>query len=112
MNSCYGGGSGQRRFKSKAYKAWEIDATLMCTKARTITEPVRADYTYFMPDRRARDLGNYEKVVSDLLVSRGIIVDDCTDHIKEVRLIYGGYDKTRPRVEIAIHVAAPSAILE
>lgn len=78
---------------------------LMCDKIPMIREPVRCVYTFFMPDKRARDLSNYLKVSEDLLVNRGIIPDDNTAHVKEVWIKFGGMDKQNPRVEIEVFPA-------
>lgn len=105
VNSAFGGGSGQRRFKSRQYKDWERQAMLMCDKIKTITEPVRIAYTFFMPDKRPRDLSNYIKCTEDLLVSRGVILDDSTAHVQEINLYYGGMDRQNARVEVEIFSA-------
>ena len=102
VNSAYGGGSGQRRFKSRQYKDWEKQSSLICKKHPTIKEQVRLVYRYFMPDRRTRDIGNYEKVVSDFLVNHRVIEDDGTHIVPAIDLRFGGHDKQNPRVEVEI----------
>lgn len=69
---------GKGRYPTPAYKRWlaEADAAMMQQKPR----PVVGEYDLWLylewPDNRARDLGNYEKAVSDFLVSRELVEDD------------------------------------
>ena len=65
------------RYKTAAYKAWEQLAGV------AIKDGHRQGIVIYSlavalrrPDRRARDLGNYEKALSDLLVSHGVVADD------------------------------------
>lgn len=70
-----------RRYASKAYKAWKA-AAAPCVPAGLIAGPYTLDLLFDRPDRRARDLGNLEKAVSDLLVERGLVIDDsCCERI-------------------------------
>jgi crossover junction endodeoxyribonuclease RusA len=103
VNSCFQGGSGQRRFKSRKYKDWEREAMLVSKNVEKFDEPVRISYLFFLPDRRVRDLSNYLKVTEDLIVTRGIIPDDDHNWIPEFSVKFGGYDKQNPRVEIQMH---------
>lgn len=103
VNSAYGGGSGQQRFKSTQYKNWEKYSSSVYTRHPTISEAIRVVYTFFFPDRRTRDLGNYEKVVSDFLVNKRIIEDDGTHIVRAIDLRFGGYDRTNPRAEVDIY---------
>ena len=104
MNGLYGGGSGQQRFKSKAYKAWlKSCPNLILAECGMISFPVKVRYTYYMPDKRARDLGNLEKAVSDYLVSQCVIEDDNIKIIQEISIKYGGIDRDNPRVKVEIY---------
>lgn len=102
VNSLYNGGSKQKRFPSKQYKAWLKSCPPLCGHAH---DGVILVYRYFFPDNRARDSENYVKAVSDYLVKSGVIRDDCWQCIKEMRLIPCGVDKYQPRVEIEIREA-------
>lgn len=64
-----------RRFPSKAYKAWRAAAGPM-VPAGHIDGPYTLRICLERPDRRARDLGNLEKAISDLLKEEGLIADD------------------------------------
>lgn len=76
---------------------------LIAPSCLTIQVPVRIEYTFYMPDKRTRDIGNYEKVVTDLLVNRGVIPDDDITHIKEINLRFGGFDRQNPRVDLEVY---------
>jgi crossover junction endodeoxyribonuclease RusA len=69
------------RFPSQRYKAWRERAAVAfaesgCPRTR-LTGPVIVLYEFSFGDRRRRDVFNYEKAVSDFLVSQGLIEDDC-----------------------------------
>ena len=75
VNGLYDGGhKTHRRFKSARYNAWL--QKLSGQSRVTINGPVTAVYALCPPDKRVRDLGNYEKAVSDALVSHGYLKDD------------------------------------
>lgn len=64
-----------RRYASPAYKAWKALARPF-VPAGLIAGPYTLELIFDRPDRRARDLGNLEKAVSDLIVERGLVIDD------------------------------------
>lgn len=64
-----------RRYCSKTYKAWKLAAQSF-VPAGLVAGPYTLELLFDRPDRRARDLGNLEKAVSDLLVERGLVIDD------------------------------------
>lgn len=78
VNHAYANGGKKRgRHKTAAYRLWESLAGLRVKDSHRLALP---SYSLAIclrrPDRRARDLGNYEKCVSDLLVAHGIVRDD------------------------------------
>ena len=42
--------------------------------------PLFVTYNFWMPDRRKRDIANFEKVLTDSLVTAGVMVDDNIIH--------------------------------
>lgn len=66
------------RFPSKQYKAWKkiADEAFKKWDAVALTGRVKARYEFCFGDRRRRDIANFEKGVTDFLVSKGIISDD------------------------------------
>ena len=78
VNAAYRNVAKRGRVKSKAYTAWEGAAAW---EARAQAKGrIEGPYAFHMkvqrPDRRARDLGNLEKVTHDLCVSLGLVEDD------------------------------------
>lgn len=77
-------GDGKNRWASKKYKAWRAEAGPQVPAGR-----INGRYVMWVrldrPDRLARDCANYEKALSDLLVSQGLVEDDslCTRLILE-----------------------------
>lgn len=68
-----------RRFPSRAYKDWKAEAWRALQRQLPIAAfdaPVEIVMRLGRPDNRRRDIANYEKAVSDLLVSAGILADD------------------------------------
>lgn len=92
--------SGQGRvYRSAAYKSWEHQAGLAWMIARAKMPSLRElpfighyelELTAAPPDKRKRDLGNLEKVVSDFAQKMGIVRDDC--FCRKITLEYGSKD--------------------
>jgi crossover junction endodeoxyribonuclease RusA len=78
VNNLYVNGTGKRgRYKSAAYKAWQEAAGLSVKDShRQNIRVYSLAICLKRPDKRRRDLGNYEKAISDLLVAHGVIADD------------------------------------
>lgn len=66
------------RFASSEYKAWQQHAALVLNSQHPpqIQGPIEVRYVFGRPDRRARDVFNLEKAISDTLVKHKIIEDD------------------------------------
>lgn len=79
------------RFPSSQYKAWQKSAAQHFALAPMIQckGKVRVTYVYGQePDRRRRDLLNFEKALTDLLVKAGVMEDDSL--IQEALLRWSG----------------------
>lgn len=100
VNALYGGGSGQKRFPSKKYKAW----LSKCPKLSSLGlyGPMKLIYTYSWPDLRVRDGQNYMKAPLDYLVSQGVLTDDNWNVVISETWNHTGIDRINPRVEIGI----------
>jgi Holliday junction resolvase RusA-like endonuclease len=70
--------AGNRRVKSKAYKAWSDAAgySIIEQGRKRIHGHVTLSIALVKPDKRRRDLSNGIKAIEDLLVSMGVIDDD------------------------------------
>jgi crossover junction endodeoxyribonuclease RusA len=93
------------RFPSKQYKAWRERADEVF-EANNPSPPkmqgkFRAIYEFTFNDRRRRDLANFEKAVTDFLVSKGVIPDDCDiDRMELVRAPLGKTAHVAVRIEL------------
>src|SRR5436190_1614319 len=78
VNAAYANGGTRRgRHKTAALKSWEVLASTMVKAShRQMLGPYSIQICFKRPDKRIRDLGNYEKVVSDFLVMHGVVKDD------------------------------------
>ena len=88
-----------RRFASKGYRAWQAEADHALSLQAPLPRfdgPVSVVLTLGRPDKRRRDLANYEKAVIDRIVHHGILSDDSLIH--ELTMLWG--DVTGCRVEI------------
>ena len=77
-----------RRFPSRQYKAWRLEAVTRIRAAwRTRPPwpvPVVIKLELVPADRRPRDASNYVKPVEDALVEARVLVDDSQDYVKAV----------------------------
>ena len=75
-------------------------------KEKKLEYPIMITFTYYNPTKRRSDLENFcavhNKFFQDALVELWYIEDDNYDFIKQIRYIYGGYDKDNGRVEILV----------
>ncbi len=90
-NNLFPTGKGGKRFISPEYKVWKQAAGLMLNaqRPRPIPGAISALYEFRKPDNRRRDVTNCEKAVSDLLVTHGVIEDDCLIEDITLRWVYG-----------------------
>jgi Holliday junction resolvase RusA-like endonuclease len=73
VNRCWQG----RRFKSKDYKAFEIEiCSLLPIATKTITGPVTIEYNFYLKNFKMTDADNLVKPIQDIIVKRGYIKDD------------------------------------
>lgn len=79
INAAYANGGNKRgRHKTPVYTAWEhLAGACIKDSHRVGLGPYCLYIALRRPDRRRRDLGNVEKVISDLLVAHGVVKDDC-----------------------------------
>lgn len=75
----YLGSRGYHRYKTPRAKVFdsEVYAIVLGAKANLMLDkPLAVWYQYWFPDRRKRDVANYEKVLTDSMVSASVMVDD------------------------------------
>ena len=78
VNSAYANGGNKRgRHKTAQYVDWIKEAsTAVKGSHRQGLGAYSLSICLQRPDKRQRDLGNYEKAVSDFLVMHGVVKDD------------------------------------
>jgi crossover junction endodeoxyribonuclease RusA len=96
-----------RNIKSEPYRKWEAEAMgiVMAERPRLNPHKVTGPYSISIvaerPDARRRDLGNLEKAASDLLVTMGLIHDDCD--AERIELRWSGIAPKKPgRVHVTV----------
>lgn len=63
--------------QSDLYKQFENDCYYFIPKLKKpIDKPVNLKCTFYVPDRRKRDLTNLENAIADILVKYGVLKDD------------------------------------
>lgn len=63
--------------QSKLYKEFEQNCGYFLNKYKTnINTPINIKATFYVPDRRKRDLTNLENAIADILVKYKVIADD------------------------------------
>jgi Holliday junction resolvase RusA-like endonuclease len=100
VNGLFGGGSQQKRFPSKQYKAWLSGLPRLAPL--NISNPCHIHYKFYWPDNRIRDGQSYFKATTDYLVKQKVIVDDNWKILASESWSHGGVDKQNPRVDITI----------
>jgi Holliday junction resolvase RusA-like endonuclease len=87
-----------RRFPSRQYKAWRLEAVTRIRAAwRTRPPwpvPVVIKLELVPADRRPRDASNYVKPVEDALVEARVLVDDSQAYVKAVMPYWAEPQKT------------------
>lgn len=89
-------GSGKHVYRSEKYKDWIADAwgCWLCQRATQKEKSIKGYYTLTVilnaPDKRLRDVGNYEKATSDFLEKIRVIQNDCL--CCDQHLVWGDQD--------------------
>lgn len=89
VNTMFPTGKSGRRFASKKYTEWKALAEKCFQTHNRLTAPMlgrlSVTYSYCFADKRVRDIANFEKAISDFLVTQKVIEDD--SQIDEMRLV-------------------------
>lgn len=89
--------------QSKRYKDYEKAClTYLPMYDKPITEPITLCCTFYRETRRVVDLANLLEAVQDILVTAGILADDCRDIVASTDGSRVLYDKAYPRTVIKI----------
>lgn len=88
---------------SVEYERYERDALRLLPKAaQPISTTVNVKLIFFMPNRHRVDLVNLIEAANDILVRRGVLLDDHSGIIVSHDGSRVLYDRDRPRTEIEI----------
>lgn len=98
LSACFTNVQGRGRVPTKRYLDWQKEA-LWLIKAQRV-KPVEGEVSVFVglvaPDKRARDAGNMDKAIGDILVKAGLIKDDSNKYVR--RLSFEWLDNGPPCV--------------
>jgi len=65
-----------RRFKSPEYKSYEEECLWLLKGNEKVSGWVEVTYHFHIKNFKRVDVGNYEKLISDIIVKAGLIDDD------------------------------------
>lgn len=83
------------------WKETAVQELAMQFRGLSVTDyPITIWLVFYFDNKRRHDLDNAAAGVMDALTAAGVITDDNVNYVDNLRLQYGGYDKTNPRVEI------------
>lgn len=77
------GRRGHQTYKTAKAKAYNAEVSLRVALGKLnagFNTPLDVTYHYWFPDKRKRDIANYEKVLTDSMVTAGVMVDDHLIH--------------------------------
>ena len=87
---------------SKAFTEYERNAAIFVPKCQ-LDGKFEVTAVFYMPTHRRVDLTNLLEALDDVLVSTGLLRDDCADVIASHDGSRVRYDKDNPRTEVDIH---------
>lgn len=108
----YLGRHGNRTYKTakaKAYNQAVWDIVKLSGADRNLNTPLLVYYFYWFPDLRKRDIANYEKVLTDSMVTAGVMTDDHLIHklVQEKKgVVKGG------KVQVVIYPYLPHVSIQ
>lgn len=86
LSDCFTNALGKGRVPTKRYKAWQTEALWMIKSQRP--QPIKGQVSVSVglvaPDKRARDAGNCDKAIGDILVKAGLIEDDSNKFVRRL----------------------------
>lgn len=94
-------GSRGRRYRSPEYEAWITEAGWELKRQRPVSVAGQVSLLIEVAEpktKRATDLGNREKAVTDLLVSHGVIEGDDQRYVRRITLEWAPIEGVRVTV--------------
>ena len=86
LSACFTNAPGRGRVPTARYKAWTTEALwqIAAQKPPKIDGEVSISVGLVAPDKRARDAGNLDKAICDVLVKAGVIKDDSNKYVRRL----------------------------
>lgn len=91
------------RYLDGRAKAWIEEASPFLDGIEPIATRVKMTFEFEQPTVRDRDVGNFEKLITDLLVKKGILKDDSYQYVQQITLRW--LDRKGKNVHITIEEA-------
>jgi len=86
LSACFTNAAGRGRVATARYKDWQSEALWMLKSQKPT--PIKGEVSIFVglvaPDKRARDAGNCDKAIGDILVKAGLIEDDSNKFVRRL----------------------------
>ena len=86
LSACFTNAAGKGRVPTPRYKAWQTEALWMLKAQKP--QPIKGEVSIYVglvaPDKRARDAGNCDKAIGDILVKAGLIEDDSNKYVRRL----------------------------
>ncbi len=86
LSACFSNVPGKGRVPTVRYRTWTEEAlwSIKAQKPVKFNGEVSIYVALVAPDKRARDAGNCDKAVMDILVKAGVIIDDSNKYVRRV----------------------------
>ncbi len=86
ISACFTNAPKRGRVPTARYKTWTEQALweIAAQKPRKASGEVSIAFGLVAPDKRARDAGNLDKALCDVLVKSGVIPDDSNKYIRKL----------------------------
>lgn len=86
LSACFTNVAGRGRVPTPRYTKWTVEALWLIKAQRPLRfkGEVSIYVALVAPDRRARDAGNMDKAIGDVLVKSGVIVDDSNKYVRRL----------------------------
>lgn len=95
-----------RTYKVQKYKDWYDDAYWQLKEQKIPQDKLKKinsiTYSFYLPDKKRRDLTNLVQSIEDLLVDYQFIEDDNFNILPSIQIMYMGISKANPRCEIEL----------
>ena len=108
LSACFTNAPGRGRVPTQRYKDWTKQALweIKVQRVHPIKGEVSISVGLVAPDKRARDAGNLDKAICDVLVKAGVIEDDSNRYVRKLSYEWLA---SGPPVSVIIHeIGVPS----